>query len=219
MERYREVPKIDFDRYPKTNMYFPKRVSAYVVDNLITFVVLFLIMLLGRAELPVLGAIILLYILTGIVTYLWKSLVESLSPATPGKMFFSLMVVGPNEKIDIRSSFVRNVSCILPLLGPGIDMIMARGKVEDDRQRYLDATADTLVVEDIEVPLVRPTPVRRVAPKEPDRTYLDYRSIRVGNCQRCGAPYRVLAPDDDSFSGLWNHRCTWCNNLIRLEDL
>ena len=36
-----------------------------------------------------------------------------------------------------------------------------------------------------------------------------------GECPKCHSAYKIVPPDDkNTWSGLWNYRCTWCNKLV-----
>jgi hypothetical protein len=133
-----------------------------------------------------------------------------------------LKVIDMYGKVTLGESLVRNFLEIVPIILPLFDYIIGMAVAQDSRQKLFDSISKTLVIENIPVVVdekPRYMPRRIVQEPQPkEKVKLDYRRIRVGHCPRCNAPYRVLAPGDESFSGLWNHRCTWCNHLIT-EDL
>ncbi|MCU0799092.1 MAG: RDD family protein [Candidatus Thermoplasmatota archaeon] len=217
MQRSLEVPALDFDRYPRTGNYFVKRASAYIADVLLCFVISLIFLVLIGVDMTGLLGWVLVYILTGLLSAAYKLLFDGMGTRTLGKAVFSLRVVGLEDGPGFGEAALRNLSVILPFIGPLLDQLIGNGTALDSRQKLTDHLSTTLVVEDIEeVAIERPMAIPPPPPKE--KMFLDYRNVRVGNCPRCGAPYRVLAPGDSTFSGLWNHRCTWCNHLIRENE-
>ena len=218
MQRDVDKSVLDFDRYPRTGNYFVKRASAYIADVLLCFIVSLVLLVLIGVDLSSPLGWVFVYILSGILTSIYKLAIEGSGSRTMGKAIFSLRVVGREEGPEFWEAILRNLSTILPFIGPLIDQLMGSGTVLDSRQKLTDHLSTTLVVEDVpEVAIERPMPIVQ-PPMKKEKTFLDYRNVVVGNCPRCGAPYRVLAPGDSSFSGLWNHRCTWCNHLIRENE-
>lgn len=224
MEKTGESPSIDFERYPMTGSYWIKRTFAYVLDTAMAFILVLLLFLLVTLiwEINV-GAIwwIVLYLVVGVVTVVGKTIMEFITGTSPGKGIFGMRVVSAYEHPTIGELLWRNFFSILPFIMPILDLIMGSG-TEDPRQKMLDASTKTLVVEKImeveERPVRHFAPPREEPPVKQEKTKLDFPGrARVGHCPRCGAPYRVLPPGDDSFSGLWNYRCTWCNHLIFSE--
>lgn len=217
MQRDLEESALDFDRYPRTGNYFVKRASAYVADVLLFFVISFIFLIIVGVDMAGLVGWVLLYILTGLLTTAYKMLLDGMGTRTLGKAIFSLRVVGLEDGPGFGPAVLRNLSATLTFIGPLVDQLAGNGTALDTRQKLTDHLSTTLVVEDIEeVAIERPMTIIPPQPKE--KMFLDYRSVRVGNCPRCSAPYRVLAPGDSTFSGLWNHRCTWCNHLIRENE-
>jgi len=218
MQRDLEESALDFDRYPRTDNYFVKRTSAYIADLLLCFVISLIFLLIIGIDMAGLLGWVLLYILTGFLTTVYKMLLEGFGARTLGKAVFSLRVVGREDGPMFGEAVLRNLSAILPFIGPLLDQLIGSGTARDSRQKLTDHLSTTLVVEEIqEVAIERPMPIIQ-PPKPKEKMFLDYRNVRVGNCPRCGAPYRVLAPGDSTFSGLWNHRCTWCDHLIRENE-
>ena len=224
MEINGESPSIDYERYPKTESYWLKRFGAYVLDTGMAFILVLLVFLLltliwGIEVGTVL--IIIFYVVVGLFTFIGKSIIEFITGTSPGKGIFGLRVVSAFERPTMGELLRRNLFCILPFILPLIDLLLGSG-TEDSRQKMQDASTKTLVVENLMT--VEERPARRYIPPaegpkvEKEKMKLDFPGrARVGHCPRCGAPYRVLPPGDDSFSGLWNYRCTWCNHLIFKE--
>ncbi len=217
MERSEEWDGIDFESYPKSENYWMKRGSAYIVDTLLAlvFTILFILLLGLTGILSSFFAWIVILLITGILTLIMKSLMESITGSSIGQKMFKLRVVSGFGSMTMGDALKRNGLDFFPLLIPIIDLLLGSGG-EDRRQKLMDRVANALVVEE----LVQAEEVRRhyyrpppVEPKE--RTRLGFPDkLRVGKCPRCGAPYRILDQDDKSFSGLWNYRCTWCNQLV-----
>lgn len=224
MDQYEEEESWDTLSYPKTDSYMIKRVGSYIFDLAISaFIVIFAFYLL---ESDLNDGLTWLYIAiaTGVLNFMIKMIMESASGRSFGKMAFGMIVIGPEVDIGFGQALVRNLTAIVPFIGPLFDLVFGRGGAKDDRQKLSDNASNTLVIEDIPIPVeepvrrVRREPIKVEPPKPKEKVRLDYRSMRVGHCPRCGAPYRVLPPDDPSFSGLWNHRCTWCNHRIQEDD-
>ena len=222
MEEYGDEVYLDFESYPKTESYGMKRAIAYLIDQIIVLLgVLFVALLLG-VDLADYTSWLIMILVAGIFNWILKSLMEGIRGESLGKGIMGLKVVDMYGKVTLGESLVRNFLEIVPIILPLFDYIIGMAVAQDSRQKLFDSISKTLVVENIPVVVEekpRYTPRRIVQEPQPkEKVKLDYRRIRVGHCPRCNAPYRVLAPGDDSFSGLWNHRCTWCNHLIT-EDL
>ncbi len=222
MDRDGGFERNDFAEFPRTEMYMPKRIGSYLLDlAIVAFLIIIIFYLAGsNLEDPWLWLIIIG--ITGVATIIVKAVLEAGMGKSIGKALFGLRVVTFEGEPGFGQTFVRNIFSVVPLVGPLVDYVFGKGSAEDDRQKLMDVQSDTIVVEDMVVPVEEPRvrvhrePVK-VEPKPKEKVRLDFRSVRVGHCPRCGAPYRVLPPEDPSFSGLWNHRCTWCNHLIQ-ED-
>lgn len=212
--REREVQPSDFDR---TENYFPKRLGAYIIDTIPPFfVLLVLYVALGVDSLNVTIALSFALLL-GVLTIFYKSFFEMGRRETPGKSILGLRIELLEKEVPTEAYFMRNLSSIVPFVLPALDMAYGYMSYEDNRQKLLDMSNRMIVVEVL--PVVVQEIVRRpmkVEPRpEPERYRLGFdEGYARGNCPRCGAPYRVLPPGNTSFSGLWNHRCTWCNSLI-----
>ena len=220
MERTEEWETIDFERYPKSENYWVKRVGANLVDIVLSLILTVLIVLiLGLSGLlSNFFAWIVILIIAGIITVVIKALLESITEASLGQRIFGLRVVTGYDSITMGDALKRNSLSWIPIIFPVIDLILGMGG-DDNRQKLMDRRSNCLVVEDIhEAEEIRPRRYYRPAMPEPEpmeRTRLGFPDkLRVGKCTRCGAPYRILDDDDTSFSGLWNYRCTWCNHLI-----
>jgi uncharacterized RDD family membrane protein YckC len=208
---------LDPSRFERTEAYFPKRVAAYLLDGFIVFAIFTAIFYLagafeGLAWLEVL-------FISGIVLALLKAAFDYTERRTPGRVVFGLRLRPLREELSLIDAFVRNASCIVPVILPMLDMLFGFLTSPDDRQKWLDNMTHAIVVEDmpVEAREVFRRPMVQVEQAErPERFRLGFdQGYARGNCPRCGAPYRVLPPGDQRFNGLWNHRCTWCNSLIQ----
>ncbi|MGA1872424.1 MAG: RDD family protein [Thermoplasmatota archaeon] len=222
MEDALEEVYLDFESYPKTESYDIKRLFAYLIDQIIVLLGVIFVYILLAVNLADYGVWIIILLISGLFNWLIKSVMEGMRGESIGKGIMGLKVTDAYGKVTVGESLVRNLLEIVPVILPIFDYAIGRSVAKDDRQKLMDHISKTLVIEDIAiVEEERPKFIpRRIVeePKPREKVMLDYRRIRVGHCPRCDAPYRVLAPGDTSFSGLWNHRCTWCNNLIT-EDL
>ena len=210
-----EVDPADYDR---TENYFPKRFGAYIIDSLLVLFVLLVPFFLFGADMTDPTVLWLFVFCLGMATLIFKSAFEYFKKETPGKNLLGLNIVVLAEDVPVEAFFIRNVSMVLPLVVPALDMAYGYFTSVDNRQRLLDKMNKMLVVEVMPV-LVREIvrrPVRIEPRPEPERFRLGFdEGYARGTCPRCGAPYRVLPPGNTGFSGLWNHRCTWCNSLIQ----
>lgn len=225
MDYHEEDDMWDTQAYPRTESYMAKRVSAYLFDlALSALFVIIVFVLLDQYDMTDWMTWLYIVLITAGLMFIMKVLLEGIAGRSFGKMFFGLLIVTPEEEPSTSKALGRNIFTLIPLVGPILDFMIGRSSVLDDRQKLTDSAFKTLVIEDI--PLVVEEPPRRTyrppmkvePPKPKEKVRLDYRQMMVGKCPRCNAPYRILPPDDDSFSGLWNHRCTWCNHLIT-EDI
>ncbi|MFO8050535.1 MAG: RDD family protein [Thermoplasmatota archaeon] len=222
MDGYGEEPALEFERYPKTGSYEIKRSIAYLIDQLLAFfVVLIVAFVLTDGDLTGGMTWIWIILFSGILNFLLKVIEESMMGVSIGKTFLGLKVIDAYGPVTAGGSIARNISNMIPFL-PILDYFIGQGSALDSRQKLTDSMSRTLVIEDMviesEKPKHRPRPITVEPPKPREKVKLDYRRVRHGKCPRCGAPYRVLDPGDDSFNGLWNHRCTWCNHLITEES-
>jgi len=222
MYRHEEPHGIDFGSYPKSDSYWPKRITAHLIDLLIYGLISVILVLLisSAVGLSVLITLIIILALTGILVFLMNSIFDAVKGASIGKQITHLRVIGEKEEISASQAFGRNVLHIIPVIGPILNWLIGLSS-EDDRQVWLDSLSTTLVIEDISE--VRESPVYSYAPPPPpkpkEKISLGFPGkAMTGNCPRCGAPYRILPREDRSWSGLWNYRCTWCNYKI-FEDM
>ncbi|MGA1822260.1 MAG: RDD family protein [Thermoplasmatota archaeon] len=213
---------IDYDSYPMSGSYWPKRVAAYFVDLAMVFFVLLLVFLIGfyvsETTFTAVAAGILI-LLTGILTWILKAGLEYAKETTPGKSFLGLTVISGYGKPSFGELLLRNLSMFVIIIGSILDMLIGMFSSEDSRQKFLDRKTNTMVVEEVavaeELPRRRYAPPPEAPPEPPEKVRLGFPGrVKTGNCPRCGAPYRILDPGDDSFSGLWNYRCTWCNHKV-----
>jgi uncharacterized RDD family membrane protein YckC len=210
----REFDPADFDR---TENYYFKRFGAYAIDSLlVAFVLLIPFFLLGAD--PTDPAMVAIFIFClGLGSIVYKSIFEYYRNETPGKNLLGLRIEPLGEDIPMEAYFMRNLSAIVPMILPALDLAYGYSSSVDNRMKYLDATNRLIVVEVLPVvvqEIIR-RPMKIEAKPETERFQLGFdEGYARGNCPRCGAPYRVLPPGNTSFSGLWNHRCTWCNSLI-----
>jgi hypothetical protein len=221
---YREEADVwDPRDFPRTDGYMAKRIGAYLADLGVAAILIILAFYLLGADLNESMIWLYIVILIGVLSFLLKAVLEAGIGRSIGKIIFGLLVISPYGEASFGQALARNISNIVPLVGPLFDLIFGRGSAVDDRQKFSDTGAETLVIEDLPIPVEEPVriyrpPVKVEPPKPKEKVRLDYRKMRVGHCPRCGAPYRVLPPDDPSFSGLWNHRCTWCNHRITEDE-
>lgn len=222
MEEYGDEEYLDFESYPKTESYEIKRTFAYLIDQIIVMLGVLFVALLLSVDLADYTTWLIILLVAGIFNWIIKSLMESMMGESIGKGIMGLKVIDAHGKITLGEALVRNFLEIVPVVLPILDYVIGMAVAQDSRQKLFDSISKTLVIEDIPIIIEERTRyVPRTMVQEPrskEKTKLDYRRIRVGHCPRCNAPYRVLAPEDESFSGLWNHRCTWCNHLIT-EDI
>lgn len=222
MDGYGEEVTLDFDRYPKTESYEVKRAFAYLIDQALAFIIvlLFAILITG-GDLSGVYMWVLIIFLSGGLNVLLKVIGEGMMGLSIGKAFLGLRVIDAYGQVTVGESLIRNIVGVVPIVLPILDYVIGQGSSEDKRQKLTDSMSGTLVIEDLpqesEEPRPRSRQVRIESPQPKEKVKLDYRKVRRGNCPRCGAPFRVLEMDDNSFSGLWNYRCTWCNHLITEE--
>jgi uncharacterized RDD family membrane protein YckC len=219
MEEYRDEVYLDFEAYPKTEGYELKRAVAYLIDQIISLLPILVIAILFNVNLEDPIPWIFILIISGIFAWVMKSFMESTFGDTIGKKMMGLKVIDAYGRITLGEALARNFLDIVPIILPILDYAIGMAVARDNRQKLFDSISKTLVIEDMplvveEAPRPRPRPVIAEPTQPKEKVRLDYRRIRVGHCPRCNAPYRVLEPGDQSFSGLWNHRCTWCNHLI-----
>jgi len=222
MDEYRDEVYLDFEAYPKTEGYELKRAVAYLIDQIISLLPILPIAILLNTDLEDPISWVLILIISGLFAWIMKSLLESTFGDTFGKKMMGLRVIDAYGRIRLGEALIRNILDIVPIILPVLDYAIGMAVARDNRQKLLDSISKTLVIENVapvieEAPRSRPRPVMVEPPQPKEKIRLDYRRIRVGHCPRCNAPYRVLDQGDESFSGLWNHRCTWCNHLITEE--
>jgi hypothetical protein len=214
----REIVPADFDR---TENYYMKRFGAYFIDLMIVLLVLMVPFFLLGADVsdPVMVALFILCL--GIGTIAYKTAFEYYRDETPGKNLLGLKVERLGDvdaERELQPYLLRNMSALLPVVFPAIDLAYGYANSQDNRMKYLDENNGMIVVEVMPV-VVKEIPRRpmKVEPRqEPQKMHLGFdQGYARGTCPRCGAPYRVLPPGNTGFSGLWNHRCTWCNSLIQ----
>ncbi|MEA3558997.1 MAG: RDD family protein, partial [Candidatus Thermoplasmatota archaeon] len=218
---YGEEATLDFDLYPKTEIYEIKRAIAYLIDQIFAFIIVILFSLLLKGGDLSFVTWIIIIVLSGGLNVLIKVIGEGMMGSSIGKAFLGLRVVDAHGQVTVGESLTRNILCVVPILLPVLDYMIGQGSSDDKRQKFTDSLSGTLVVEDLPPEPEEPRPRYkqiRVEPSPPkEKVMLGYRNVRRGNCPNCGAPYRVVDADDKTFSGLWNYRCTWCNHLITEE--
>ena len=217
MYRMEENRQDDNIPYPMTESYWSKRVFAYVIDLIISFLLALSLMLVFNNDLSTPVAWGIIYIMTAITMYLLALLFELLKSASIGKMIMKMKVISLYGEVTFSQAVKRNLLSLLPVVGPLLDMLLGKTSQMDERQKLLDKVSDTLVVEVQEAEVERPrahyhpppppTPKEKMSLGFPDE-------LRTGKCPRCNAPFRMLREGDESFSGLWNYRCTWCNTKV-----
>lgn len=214
MEENRQIDNIP---YPMTGSYWSKRVIAYVIDLIISFLIALFLMLVLKNDLSAPIAWLIIYIMTAITMYLLALLFELIKSASIGKMIMKMKVISLYGEVTFSQAFKRNLLSLLPVLGPLLDMLLGKTSQLDERQKLLDKVSDTLVVEVLEAEVERPrTRYHPPPPPKPkEKMSLGFPDeLRTGKCPRCNAPFRILPEGDESFSGLWNYRCTWCNTRV-----
>jgi len=213
------VHELDPNSFDRTGGYFFKRGIAYLIDFIVAGFIVALIMAVIGLD-PTSPISILAFLLaSGILLIAIKTVLETARGDTVGKFLMGLRVEHLAQDHGAVDVFMRNVSHIIPLISPGLDQLIGTFSAKDDRQKWTDSVARTIVVENLplearEIP--RRMPVQVEAPERTEKVRLGFdQGYAKGNCPRCGAPYRILPPGNQAFDGLWNHRCTWCNYLIR----
>ncbi len=217
MYRMEENRQDDNIPYPMTGSYWSKRVTAYVIDLIISFLLALSLMLVFQNDLSTPIAWAIIYIITAITMYLLALLFELIKSASIGKMIMSMKVISLYGEVTFSQAFKRNLLSLLPIFGPLLDWLFGKSSQLDERQKLLDKLSDTLVVEVIEAEVERPRvhyhpPTPQKSKEKMSLGFPD--ELRTGKCPRCNAPFRILPEGDESFSGLWNYRCTWCNTRV-----
>lgn len=119
-----------------------RRLIAFIIDAIIVSVVTLLFLPLG-----LLGwGPFVIFLISGVVWWIYSSLFEALIGGTVGKKLLSLHVVALDGMMDLPRALVRNASKIFPF---GIiivfDLLIGALTQGDPRQRYLDRIARTTV--------------------------------------------------------------------------
>lgn len=213
-----EKVHLDPGRYLKTENYELKRALAYIIDLVVVLLGVVFVALLLSVDLSGYKTWLMVLIIAGIFNWLVKSVMEGMRGESIGKGMMGLRVIDAYGPVTLGESLLRNLFQMVPVVLPLLDYALGNAVANDGRQKLFDSISGTLVIEDIpEMTARRTASVRdgRARPEPREKVVLDHRKTRVvGYCPRCGHPYRVLRPEDSSFSNLWNHRCTWCNYQI-----
>jgi hypothetical protein len=197
-----------------SDQFIGKRVGAYIIDSLIVGLLTSLLLLFALKMdmgLSYLVSILIAWAVFGPIQWFYSSLMEGFAKCTIGQRMMGLEValVEPPEEGDDTPiggrAFIRNIlKFIFPL---GFITLAIRDFAGCYFRPYTEP---------------EPVPERKAAwkPKEVPAEDLTLKTelpfpeeLLNGQCTRCGTPYR-LNPDGDSFSGLWNYRCTWCNTMV-----
>jgi uncharacterized RDD family membrane protein YckC len=226
------IPAEEEYEIPESN--WGRRASAYFVDLILIFLLIFAIFLFFIPNpldflIPLsfsMGTVLnffIFWLLIGVVSIMYAGALEGSIGATVGKGLMGLEVFSlDTETMTAGKGFTRSGSKFAWVFVP-MDIAAGKGK-GDPRQRALDLSANTIVGDFI--PVEPEFPERRggpiyVKPIEPGEEYDEFadlpipRELLSGNCPYCGTPYNIVPSKDKStWSGLWNSRCIWCNHKV-----
>jgi uncharacterized RDD family membrane protein YckC len=85
-------------------------------------------------------------VLSGIVWFIYSTLLEGVCGKTLGKWFFNLRVVSLKEKKSIHQTLTRSVPKFFWYIFLPFDVIVGLTLEEDPRQRWTDTVAKTTVI-------------------------------------------------------------------------
>jgi uncharacterized RDD family membrane protein YckC len=212
--------------------YWGKRTVAYLIDSIFVLfpLVLFAYAIMGWGFIiaPLSNPFMLLVfsLIFGIMQVLYFAYLEGTGERsyTIGKAIVKLEVFSlEGGPVTGGQAFKRNASKILKVLLL-IDIIMGlmSKRREDYTQKGGDVSARTAL--QIIQPAVAPprrAPYKSMQPakkKDDDdlKGAMDFPAhLLNGECPKCHSAYKIVPPDDrNTWSGLWNYRCTWCNKLV-----
>jgi uncharacterized RDD family membrane protein YckC len=119
-----------------------KRLAATFVDIMIIFVPMRIVIFFVNAPYQDVAA----GILSGIVWFIYSTLLEGMYGKTLGKWFFNLRVVSLTEKKTLHQISTRNVPKFFWYIFLPFDVIVGLTLEEDPRQRWTDTVAKTTVI-------------------------------------------------------------------------
>jgi len=99
---------LDFDSYPKTESYGLKRVSAYLIDQIIVLLVVIFGYLLLSVDLSDYVTWLTILLLAGVFNWLIKSVMEGMRGESIGKGIMGLKVIDAYGNVTVGESLVRN---------------------------------------------------------------------------------------------------------------
>src|ERR1700758_3856603 len=117
-----------------------RRLIAFIVDAIFVSVIMlafFPFGLLGWGP-------IVIFLIAGVIWWIYSALFEAVIGGTIGKKLLSLHVVALDGMMDLPRALVRNASKIFPFgIGIILDFLIGAASQGDPRQRYLDRVART----------------------------------------------------------------------------
>lgn len=138
-----------------------KRLAATFVDIMIIFVPMRIVIFFVNAPYQDIVA----GVLSGIVWFIYSTLLEGVYGKTLGKWFFNLRVVSLKEKKSIHQTLTRSVPKFFWYIFLPFDVIIGLAMEGDPRQRWSDTVAETMVV------LSEPESVRIKKRGEPEESH------------------------------------------------
>lgn len=201
------------DEPEEIEQYKGKRVGAYIIDMIITAIpaVLLFVGLWMDLGLSMVIGIVGAYLLFGLTQLLYFAILEGFGKCTIGERIVSLEVALLEPPEDVADSpiggkaFMRN----------GLKFLFPLGAVSFFVNNFAGCYfRDYIEPEVIEVKAKRAWKPKEIEEEITVQSDLPFpQELLNGSCPRCGTPYR-LNPDGETFSGLWNYRCTWCNTQV-----
>ena len=119
-----------------------RRLIAFIIDAIVISVATLLFLPFG-----LLGwGALLIFLVSGVIWWLYSALLEAFVGGTIGKKLVSLHVVALDGMMDLPRAMVRNLSKVVPFgIGIIVDLLLGAATQGDPRQRYLDRVARTTV--------------------------------------------------------------------------
>jgi len=147
-----------------------RRLIAAIIDGIIIAIVAWIIATIAALPAALVGAA--LYIgaypfLSGVLFFLYASLMESSMGATLGKQIMNLKVTKTDgNAASLDRAMIRNISKIYWVLWL-IDVLLGMATVGDPHQKYSDRYAGTTVTSTIPTGLILPSSPSTPAPPTP----------------------------------------------------
>ena len=138
-----------FERDPKLQEHWIRRLIAYVVDSIIVFVATALLLALLLFPIFIANPASIFNLLSfpfamGLIYIFYFTVADSFRGATIGKEFFGLRVKSNGENPNLERAFIRNISKIHWVLLL-LDLVAGLVTSTDLHQKYSDRIADTTV--------------------------------------------------------------------------